>query len=249
VKYDWIQPDWPAPRNIRALSTTRSGGVSLGPWSSLNLGNHCGDDLSLVEQNRARLNELLPAPARWLRQVHGSVVVHHSGQATNEIEGDAQVSFEPGMVCSVLTADCLPVFFCNRSGDRVGVAHAGWRGLASGVLEATTRALREAPAELMAWMGPAIGPEVYQVGSEVAAAFPQEFSTAFTRKGTGFLLDIYTLAKLKLAAVGVHAVSGGTYCTLSDPDRFFSYRRDGVTGRMASLVWLDGIKGKGGHPT
>jgi YfiH family protein len=241
VKYDWIQPDWPAPRNIRALSTTRSGGVSLGPWSSLNLGTHCGDDLSLVEQNRARLSELLPAPARWLRQVHGSVVVHHSGQASSEIEGDAQVSFERGQVCAVLTADCLPVFFCNRLGDRVGVAHAGWRGLADGVLEATVRALHEAPAELMAWMGPAIGPEVYQVGSEVTAAFPQEFSTAFTRKGTGFLLDIYTLAKLKLAAVGVHAVYGGAYCTLSDPDRFFSYRRDGVTGRMASLVWLDGI--------
>ena len=239
MRNDWIQAGWPAPRNVRALSTTRSGGVSTGCWSSLNLGRRCGDDASHVEQNRARLNEILPAPAQWLHQVHGTTVVRHPGQFVREIEGDAQVAFRPDQVCVVLTADCLPVFFCSRSGDRVGIAHAGWRGLANGILQATVRALDEAPTQLMAWMGPAIGPKAYEVGSDVAEAFPDEFPAGFTRRGDRFLLNIYTLAKLKLAAAGVHAVYGGGYCTMSDPERFFSYRRDGATGRMASLLWLD----------
>jgi len=239
VKHDWIQPDWPAPPNVRAFSTTRSGGVSRGAWSSLNLGLHCGDDPSLVEQNRARLSEVLPAPAQWLHQVHGTSVVQHSARVTCELEGDALVSFEPHQVCAVLTADCLPIFFCNRRGDRVGIAHAGWRGLAGGILEATVRALDEAPNQLMAWMGPAIGPQAYEVGSDVAEAFPDEFPAGFTRHGDRFLLDIYSVAKLKLAAAGVQEVYGGRYCTMSDPERFFSYRRDGATGRMASLLWLD----------
>ena len=239
MRHDWIQADWPAPPNVRAFSTTRTGGVSRGAWSSLNLGLHCGDDTIHVEQNRASLSELLPSPAQWLRQVHGTSVVRHCGQFTRELEADALVAFEPRQVCAVLTADCLPVLFCNRRGDRVGIAHAGWRGLAGGILEATVRALDEAPTELMAWMGPAIGPQVYQVGADVAEEFPAEFPAGFTRHGDRFLLDIYALAKLKLAAAGVHAVYGGDYCTLSNPERFFSYRRDGVTGRMASLVWLD----------
>jgi YfiH family protein len=160
------------------------------------------------------------------------------------MEGDALVSFEPHQVCVVLTADCLPVLFCNLRGDRVGIAHAGWRGLANGILEATVRAMDEAPTELMAWMGPAIGPQAFEVGSDVAEAFQGEFPAGFTPHGDRFLLDLYTLAKLKLAAVGVHAVYGGAHCTVSDPERFFSYRRDGVTGRMASLVWLDDDEGK-----
>jgi YfiH family protein len=164
------------------------------------------------------------------------------------MEGDALVSFEPGQVCAVLTADCLPVIFCNRLGDRVGIAHAGWRGLADGILEATVRALNAAPSELMAWMGPAIGPGVYEVGPDVAAAFPYEFPAGFTRRGDRFLLDIHALATMKLAAAGVHAVYGGDYCTMSDPERFFSYRRDGVTGRMASLVWLDDPGSSSGKP-
>ena len=241
MKNDWIQADRPAPPNVRAFSTTRSGGVSRGPWSSLNLGLHCGDDPSLVEQNRARLRKVLPSPAHWLRQVHGTSVVQYSARSASETEGDALVSFEPRQVCAVLTADCLPVLFCNRRGDRVGIAHAGWRGLADGILEATVRALDEAPGELMAWMGPAIGPRAYEVGSDVAEAFQGEFPAGFTPHGDRLLLDIYALAKLKLAAVGVHEVYGGAYCTMTDPDRFFSYRRDGVTGRMASLVWLDDI--------
>jgi YfiH family protein len=244
VRHDWIQPDWPAPPNVRAFSTTRTGGVSHGPWSSLNLGLRCGDDPSLVEQNRARLNEVLPSPAHWLYQVHGAKVVRHSARFSSEMEADALISFAPRQVCVVLTADCLPVLFCNRRGDRVGIAHAGWRGLANGILKATVRALDEAPTELMAWMGPAIGPQVYAVGSDVAEAFQGEFPAGFTPHGDRFLLDIYALAKLKLAAVGVHAVYGGAFCTMSDPERFFSYRRDGVTGRMASLVWLDDHKGE-----
>jgi len=240
VRHDWIQADWPAPPNVRAFSTTRSGGVSRGPWSSLNLGLNSGDEPSLVEQNRARLSEVLPSPAHWLRQVHGTSVVQYSTRSASEMEGDALVSFEPRQVCAVLTADCLPVLFCNRRGDRVGIAHAGWRGLAGGILEATVRALDEAPGELMAWMGPAIGSQVYEVGSDVAGAFPDEYPAVFTPHGDRFLMDIYAMAKLKLAAVGVHEVYGGDYCTVSDPVRFFSYRRDVVTGRMASLVWLDG---------
>ena len=243
MRHDWIQADWPAPLNVRAFSTTRSGGVSRGLWSSLNLGLHCGDEPSLVEQNRASLSEELPSPPHWLHQVHGTSVVQCSARSASEMEGDALVSFEPRQVCAVLTADCLPVLFCNRRGDRVGIAHAGWRGLAGGILEATVRALDEAPGELMAWMGPAIGPRVYEVGSDVVEAFPGELPTGFTRHGDRFLMDIYALAKLKLAAVGVHEVYGGAYCTVSDPDRFFSYRRDGVTGRMASLVWLDSQEG------
>jgi len=246
VKHDWIQADWPAPPNVRAFSTTRTGGVSHGPWSSLNLGLHCGDDSSLVEQNRASLSEVLPSPAHWLHQVHGTSVVRHCGQLTRELEGDALISFEPRQVCAVLSADCLPVLFCNRRGDRVGIAHAGWRGLANGILEATVRALDEAPTELMAWMGPAIGPQAYEVGFDVAEAFRGEFPAGFAPHGDRLLLDIYALAKLKLAAVGVHEVYGGDYCTVSDPERFFSYRRDGVTGRMASLLWLEDDAGRAG---
>ena len=244
MRPDWIQADWPAPPNVRAFSTTRSGGVSRGPWSSLNLGLHCGDDPSLVEQNRASLSEVLPSPVHWLHQVHGTSVVRHYGQFMRELEGDALISFAPRQVCAVLSADCLPVLLCNRRGDRVGIAHAGWRGLAGGILEATVRALDEAPGELMAWMGPAIGPRVYEVGFDVVEAFRGEFPAGFTPHGDRLLLDIYALAKLKLAAVGVHEVYGGDYCTVSDPERFFSYRRDGVTGRMASLVWLDGQQGE-----
>jgi YfiH family protein len=177
---------------------------------------------------------------QWLRQVHGTRVVRLSDRFSTEPEADAAVTFRPGQVCAVLTADCLPVFFCNRKGDRAGMAHAGWRGLAAGVLTATVEALDEDPAELMAWLGPAIGPGAYEVGVEVAEAFRDEYPAGFTRRGERYLLDLYTLARLKLAAVGVNSVHGGGFCTLTESDRFFSYRRDGVTGRMASLIWLEG---------
>jgi YfiH family protein len=235
---DWIQADWPAPRNIRAVCTTRAGGFSQGAWASLNLGTHCGDQDDHVAQNREKLRKALPAAPQWLSQVHGTTVVHHPGRARAELQADAIVSISPGEVCAVLTADCLPVFFCNRAGDRVAVAHAGWRGLADGILQETIATLDVDPAELLAWMGPAIGPQAYEVGRELADAFPEEFPAGFTPRGDRFLLDLYTLAGLKLRRLGIQAIGGGGLCTLSDPTRFFSYRRDGVTGRMASLIWM-----------
>jgi len=237
-----IHPDWGAPPNVRAMTTTRHGGVSTGAWAGFNLGTRCGDDPVHVAQNRALLDKELPQPVQWLRQVHGTRAIRLSEglSAEPEPEADAAVTFRPGQVCAVLTADCLPVFFCNRKGDRAGMAHAGWRGLAAGVLAATVEVLDEDPAELMAWLGPAIGPGAYEVGVEVAEAFRDEYPAGFTRRGERYLLDLYALARLKLAAVGVRSVYGGGFCTLTESDRFFSYRRDGVTGRMASLIWLEG---------
>jgi YfiH family protein len=242
----WIRPAWPAPGNVRAVCTTRTGGCSDGPWSSLNLGDRCGDDPERVRRNRQRLSERLPAPPQWLRQVHGTAVARHPGEPLVEAgaapEADALVAFEPGRVCAVLTADCLPVLFCDRAGSRVAVAHAGWRGLAGGVLEATVRALETEPADVLAWLGPAIGPAVYEVGDEVAGAFRDslgaDFAGALTPSGERWLLDLYAAARLKLAAAGLTVVRGGGLCTYSDPARFFSHRRDGVTGRQASLIWL-----------
>ncbi len=236
---DWIRPRWPAPRQVLAFCTTRTGGVSSGPWSSMNLGTRCEDDPASVEQNRARLQAALPAPVQWLRQVHGATVVEHPGRVEDEREGDALVAFHPDRVCAVLTADCLPVIFCNRGGDRVAVAHAGWRGLAGGVLQAAIGALGGDPADLMAWMGPAIGPRAYEVGQEVAEAFPAEFDEGFVCSGGRYLLDLYAVAKMKLTSAGVRQVYGGGRCTLGEPEHFFSFRRDGITGRMASVVWLD----------
>ena len=236
---DWLRPEWPAPPGVRALSTTRAGGCSEGAWSSMNLGERCGDSAGHVRHNRERLAGLLPAAPLWLKQVHGTSVFRHPGRPGPEPEADALVAFAPGRVCAVLTADCLPVVFCDRSASRVGVAHAGWRGLAEGVLQATISALECDPAELIAWLGPAIGPSAYEVGADVVAAFPDEFEQGFAPRGDRWLLDLYTVARMKLADAGVTAVFGGNFCTYSDPERFFSFRRDGVTGRMATLVWLD----------
>jgi hypothetical protein len=252
----WIRPDWPAPDAVRATCTTRTGGCSEGPWTSLNLGEHCGDAPEHVRRNRERLLQHLPAPPQWLRQVHGVTVARHPGlpgaapkadtPEGDAPEADALVAFGRGQVCAVLTADCLPVFFCDRGGSRVAVAHAGWRGLADGVLAATVRALETDPGSLLAWLGPAIGPAVYEVGAEVAAAFRDSlrdhFAACFTAVATDgserWLLDLYAVARLQLAAAGLTAVYGGGLCTYSDPARFFSHRRDGVSGRMASLIWL-----------
>lgn len=234
-----ITPDWPAPAQVRAFSTTRSGGVSTGPWRGFNLGSRCGDEPGAVMHNRALLNRELPSPVRWVRQVHGRTVWAYSRDEHGEAEADAAVSFSPGEVCAVLTADCLPVFFCNEGGDRVGVAHAGWRGLAAGVLESTVKTLGGSPASLMAWLGPAIGPAVYEVGPEVAERFGRERGKGFSAIGDRYLMDIYAIARLKLQAAGVGAVSGGGFCTFSEEDRFYSYRRDGATGRMAHLIWIE----------
>jgi YfiH family protein len=181
---------------------------------------------------------MLPSEPRWLSQVHGTRVIEHGARSGNEPEADSIASFHPGEVCAVLTADCLPVFFCNQAGDRVAVAHAGWRGLAAGILQETVRFLGEAPDKLMAWLGPAIGPAVYEVGVELARSFPDEFPVGFTQHRDRFLLDLYSIARLKLQRAGVSRVFGGELCTFSDRKRFYSYRRDGVTGRMANLIWL-----------
>lgn len=234
---DLVKPKWPAPANVRAFTTTRAGGISTGTWSSLNLGARCGDDPLAVQGNREKLLSHLPAAPQWLRQVHGNQVLTHHHGAKEEQEADGLVSFSPGRVCAVLTADCLPVLFCSRSGDKVAAAHAGWRGMAQGVLQAAVAELKEPPGEIMAWLGPAIGPKVYEVGEDVRRAFPEEQSSCFKVHGDRWLLDLYGVARHKLAQLDITAVYGGHFCTFSDRERFFSYRRDGVTGRMASVIW------------
>lgn len=238
-----IIPDWLAPENVRARVTTRAGGVSRAPYDSFNLAAHVGDDPQAVAANRARLRAalLLPAEPAWLTQVHGVSVVDAT-LAAGQPQADGAFTTAPGVVCAVLTADCLPVLLCDRAGTRVAALHAGWRGLAGGVIEAGIKALGVAGGELLAWLGPAIGPQAFEVGAEVRATFVAHdpaAGSAFRSKGDGkFLADIYLLARQRLAGLGVTAVYGGGLCTVADRDRFYSYRRDGATGRMASLVWL-----------
>ena len=244
---DWIHPDWPAPPNVVALMTTRNDGVSTGSYAGsnckggLNLGAHCGDDVRHVAMNRALLRAQLPADPFWLRQVHGRAVVD-AASADIEPEADAAIASLPDQICTVLVADCMPVLFCDRRGTRVAAAHAGWRGLACGVLEATVAALEAPPADLLAWLGPAIGPRHFEVGDDVRDAFlghDGAAAAAFSARGQGkWLADLEALARQRLAAHGVHAVFGGGPCTVSEPARFYSYRRDRVTGRMAALIWL-----------
>lgn len=234
-------PDWPAPARVHGLMTLRTGGVSQAPWAGFNLGDHVGDDPAHVAANRAQLRRLLPAEPAWLRQVHSARVVEAGRDSIPE--ADASFSRETGQVCAVLTADCLPVLFCDRAGSVVAAAHAGWRGLADGVLEATLAAMRVPPDEVLAWMGAAIGPQAFEVGDEVRAAFVAQHAAAaaaFVPRSPGkWLADIYALARIRLGHAGVAAVYGGGRCTFNEADAFYSYRRDGVTGRMASLVWLD----------
>jgi len=244
-----IVPHWSVPvPGIGALSTTRCGGVSAAPYddgaggAGLNLGLHVGDDPARVAENRARLQVALPAPPVWLSQVHGAAVVD-AAAVTGVPEADASFTVQPGVVCAVQTADCLPVLFCDRAGGVVAAAHAGWRGLAHGVLQNTVERMRQAGAgEILAWLGPAIGPERFEIGPEVRAAFVQgnaDADAAFAPRANGkYVADIYQLARLALAACGVRLVSGGDFCTVSDARRFYSYRRDGRTGRMASLIWI-----------
>lgn len=237
----FIEPDWPAPGNVHALATTRAGGVSLPPYDSFNLGDHVGDKPSAVARNRELLRAFLPSEPRWLKQVHGTVVAA-ADKLDGVAEADASVAFESGAVCAVLTADCLPVLFCDRQGTRVAAAHAGWRGLAAGVLEASVAAMQCDPADILAWLGPAIGPQAFEVGEEVRAAFVRDLpitASAFVPGQPGkWLADIYALARLRLARAGVSRVFGGEYCTYTDAGRFYSYRRDKATGRMAALIWL-----------
>jgi YfiH family protein len=235
-------PDWPAPAGVGSLQTTRRGGVSRAPYASFNLAGHVGDDACALAANRARLAACLPAAPVWLEQVHGSAVLDLDAAPTGKVPADAAVSRRPGVVCAVLTADCLPVLFCDRKASAVGAAHAGWRGLLDGILENTVAALGVPATDLLAWLGPAIGPAAFEVGPEVRAAFlgrdPQA-GRHFRPGAPGkFFADLYGLARQRLEGCGVKAIYGGTFCTYADTGRFYSYRREGCTGRMASLIWL-----------
>lgn len=251
-----VWPAWPdLPPSVGALATGRDGGVSQGPYDDgkdgggLNLGMHCGDDPDAVRVNRERLQAWLPGRPAWIAQVHGAAVVDARSVGAEQPvrSGDASIATQAGLVCAILTADCLPVLFADLDGKVVGAAHAGWRGLAGGVLGETVRAMRAAGAgEITAWMGPAIGPDAFEVGEDVRDAFlaalPGEATLAAFKpkfdQPVKFLADIFTLARLMLARDGITRVHGGGICTASSPQRFYSYRRDRVTGRQASLIWI-----------
>jgi hypothetical protein len=240
----WIEPDWPAPAHVRVVSTLRGGGRSEGAYASLNLAAHVGDAPAAVAANRTLLRNAagLPAEPLWLEQVHGIGVVDHAGPVPAPPRADAACATGRGLVCAVMTADCLPVAFADRRGTRVALAHAGWRGLAGGVLEATIAALGVPPADLHAWLGPAIGPDAFEVGAEVREAFLSRSPAAaacFRSNERGRQqADLCALARLALARAGVVSVHGGGWCTHGDAARFYSFRRDGITGRMATLAWL-----------
>ena len=246
---DWMTPDWPAPASVGAFATTRKGGASRGSRASLNLATHCGDDPATVARNRERVDAFLPGPPVWLEQVHGIRVVRIDAANVDAARrappaADAAVTTLPGVPCAVLTADCLPVLFADREGAAVGAAHAGWRGLAAGVLEATAAALAGlgVPAgRVLAWIGPAIGPRAFEVGGDVVGAFcdrdPAAAAAFVASAGGRWHADLHALARLRLARAGVVVVSGGGHCTFSAPDRFFSYRRERETGRQAAFVW------------
>jgi len=265
VSSDWLTPDWPAPANVRTIVTTRHGpGLSRSPFDAFNLGAHCGDDPQAVAQNRARLRDALQLPGEplWLRQVHGTSVMiapppftgkdgasvagtdrgARAKSLPEEPEADAALTHTPGVVLAILTADCLPVLFCAHDGSEIAAAHAGWRGLRAGVLENTLAAMRTPRHDILAWLGPAIGAQSYEVGDEVRDAFvmhdrgaAQAFSP--TRSGH-WQCDLYALARQRLNAAGVTRIHGGGLDTFSDP-RFYSFRRDGArSGRFATLIWL-----------
>ncbi len=241
----FLRADWPAPPGGQALTTLRHGlGVSAPPFDSFNLGARCGDAPEAVAENRRQLESALrlPAAPRWLRQVHGVAVAVEP--AEDEPEADAAVTAAPGCVLAILTADCLPVVLAARDGDEIAAAHAGWRGLAAGVLEATVAAMRTPPAGLVAWLGPAAGPLAYEIGAEVRAAFVDvdpgaDAAFVATRSGH-WRVDLYALARRRLVAAGLamDAIHGGGLCTISDPARFYSHRRDGRCGRMATVAWI-----------
>ena len=245
----WLVPDWPAPPPVRALSTLRDGGVSAPPYASLNLGAHVGDQPQAVTENRRRLREAadLPAEPLWLSQVHGTRVLDLDGAQVSG-PADGALTRRPGRVCAVLTADCLPILLAGTAGDGVAVAHAGWRGLSTGVIEATVGALGVDPASLLAWLGPAIGPRHFEVGAEVRDALLKddpEAGAAFEKGPRDrFMADLYALARRRLRRLGIEQIYGGGECTYAQSDRYFSYRRDALTGRQATLIWLTETAGR-----
>ncbi|MFT0211725.1 peptidoglycan editing factor PgeF [Pseudomonas sp. F1_0610] len=241
LPFDWLAPDWPAPSNVKSCVTTVSGGLSQGPYASFNLGDHVGDDKMAVAHNRQFLAQQLHCQPTWLEQVHGTAVA--DAVTHMRCTADASITQQKGIACCVMTADCLPVLFCDQQGTQVAAAHAGWRGLAGGMLEQTVKQFTTAPDQLMAWLGPAISQAAFEVGLQVRDAFMSqhlEAEQAFVpsvNQGK-WMADLYQLARIRLASCGVHQVYGGGECTYYD-QRFYSYRRNSVTGRFASLIWLD----------
>ncbi|HUP96826.1 MAG TPA: peptidoglycan editing factor PgeF [Usitatibacter sp.] len=247
---EWIVPDWPAAANVRAFVTTRAGGVSTGEYGSMNLGLNSGDDPAHVERNRAIVRSHLPSAPAWLAQVHGTEVARvdslarsPAGAVETVARADAAIAALPGHVAVVLTADCMPLFLADRAGRKVAVAHAGWRGLAAGVVERTLEGMAIEARDVVAWMGPAIGPTAFEVGAEVKAAFERadpQASSAFAPHAPGkFMADLYALARQRLERRGVREVHGGGFCTYRDDARFFSYRRVQKSGRMGAFIWMD----------
>ena len=239
--YDWITPEWPAPARVKTLITTRNGGVSAGAYASFNLGWSSGDDKTAVDANRRKLRACLPQEPKWLRQMHGAHAVIADGR-TDIPEADAAIARKAGTVCAVMIADCMPILLCDRAGSVVAVAHAGWRGLSAGIIETTVLKMDVSPGELLAYLGPAIGPAAFEVGSDVRDAFtaadPAAADAFQPHRMDKWLADLFQLARLGLARSGVRQIFGGDFCTYSDAARFYSYRRDQETGRMAALIWL-----------
>jgi len=241
---EWLVPDWDAPARVRAFVTTRAGGVSSGEFASMNLGGGGGDDPAHVARNRLIVREQLPAMPRWMKQVHGTDVADLDVLGESQVPvADAAVASKPGRVAVVLTADCMPLFLADEAGGRVAVTHAGWRGMAAGVIERTVEAMGSKPSGVVAWMGPAIGPGAFEVGPEVREAFvaaDPDAGDAFRSHRPGkFMADLYELARRRLARAGVTRVHGGGLCTYTDAQRFFSYRRAQKSGRMGAFIWIE----------
>ncbi len=241
-KSNFIIPNWPAPPNVIALQTTRTGGLSQSPYDSLNFGDHVGDDNIMVVRNRQLLNAYVPSEPVWLKQIHSTIAVNVADTLCLP-EADAAYSTRKNAVCAVMTADCLPILLCDEAGTAVAAIHAGWRGLLDGVIESTLKALVIDPQHLLVWLGPAIGPNAFEVGLDVYEGFIEQDSrskNAFAAQSTPnkWLGDIYQLARLRLQNLRVSRIYGGDYCTYTEKERFFSYRRDGNTGRMATLIWI-----------
>lgn len=239
INNGWLVPDWPAPNNIHAVTTLRTGGLSTGCYASLNPATHVGDDLNVVAQNRKIIRESLALPTEpvWLQQVHSNIAVD-SAKVESVQHADASYSHAANVVCTVMTADCLPLLVCSTDGACVAAIHAGWRGLLDGIITNTITAM--STNNLLVWLGPAIGPDCFEVGGEVREAFIEKsaaFARAFKQHGDRWLADIYQLARIELRTLGIDKVYGGDFCTVTEHERFYSYRRDKETGRMASLIW------------
>ena len=243
VPREWLVPDWPAPPNVRAFVTTRAGGVSEGEYASMNLGFSSGDAPERVERNRAIVRDMLPSAPIYLRQLHGIDVATLTGRESGTVTADAALAAVPGTIAAVLTADCMPLLLADRKGTRVAAVHAGWRGMAAGVVENAVDAMDVAPSEVIAWMGPTIGPDAFEVGPEVREAFvasdPAAAEAFRAHKPGKFMADLYGLARMRLASRGVTHAYGGGFCTFHETGRFFSYRRAAKSGRMGAFIWME----------